>query len=82
MCSSKKTLRLNSEKSPIRNVHAFKTQPFMAVVTANGRVSMYHTGTGQRTRILTASVGHRIVAFHPQQNVLSFSDGNRQLATF
>lgn len=79
---TKKTLRLNSEKSPIRNVHAFKTQPFMAVVTANGRVSMYHTGTGQRTRILTASVGHRIVAFHPQQNVLSFSDGNRQLATF
>lgn len=80
--TSNQKLKVNREQSKIRNVHAFKTQPFISVVTANGLISMYHIGTGQRTRKLTSSVGYKVVAFHPSQNVFSFSDGNKRLETF
>ena len=75
-------LSINLEKSKIRNIHAFKTQPFLAVVTANGLASMYHTGTGQRTRLLRSSIGYKIVAFHPDRDVFSFSDGDKRIETF
>lgn len=79
--TSGQKLKINRERAKIKNIHAFKTQPFISVVTANGLVSMYHIGTGQRTRMLTSSVGCRVVAFHPTQNVFSFSDGNKRLET-
>lgn len=75
-------LKLNSENSKIRSVHAFKTQPFIAVVTNDGTVSMYHVGTGQRTRKLRSSVGFRILAYHPSDNVFTFSDGKNRIETF
>lgn len=80
--TSNQMLKINREQSKIKNVHAFKTQPFISVVTANGLISIYHIGTGQRTRKLTPSTGYRLVAFHPTQNVFSFSDGNKRLETF
>ena len=77
-----KNLKINRERAKIQNIHAFKAQPFIAVLTAGGTVSMYHVGNGSRTRILHSAVGYRLVAFHPDQNVFSFSDGNRRLQTF
>lgn len=79
--TTNRELQINSEQTRIRYVHAFKTQPFIAVLTENGRMSIYHVGTGQRTRKINSSVGYRIVAFHPDQNVFSFSDGKRRLET-
>lgn len=75
-------LNLNSESSAIMSIHAFKTQPFIAVVTNNGVVSIYHIGTGQRTRILTPNIRARIIAYHPSDNVFTFSDGLHRIETY
>ena len=75
-------LKLNSENSKIMSIHAFKTQPFIAVVTYNGLVSIYHIGTGQRTRKLTPNIMTRIIAYHPSDNVFTFSDGLHRIETY
>lgn len=61
-------MKVNSEKlCKIRGIYAFDKEPFIAVATSNGLVSMYHTGTGQRTRKLETHSNPRIIAWNDQK---------------
>ena len=51
----------------IRGIYAFDKEPFIAVATSNDLVSMYHTGTGQRTRKLETHSNPRIIAWNDQK---------------
>lgn len=73
---------LNSEMYNIKSVHAFQNQPFIAVVTTNGMMSVYHVEEGKRKRKLTPSRKYKMIAYHPVDNVVSFSDGRQHIETF
>lgn len=61
-------MKVNREKlCKIRGIYAFDKEPFIAVATSNGLVSMYHTGTGQRTRKLETHSNPRIIAWNDQK---------------
>ena len=74
-----KLLELVPGLSSIKALHAFKNQPFIAVACTNNIVSIYHTGTGQRTRKLDSIVAAEIVSPHPSETILARSDGKRKI---
>ena len=74
-----KLLKLVPDFSSIKALHAFKNQPFIAVACTNNIVSIYHTGTGQRTRKLDSIVAAEIVSPHPSETILARSDSKRKI---
>lgn len=72
-------LQLEPDYASINALHAFKSQPFIAVACNNNRVSIYHTGTGQRTRKLDNAIVAKIVSPHPSDTLLARSDGKRKI---
>ncbi len=74
-------LRIYNSGETIQAVQAFKSQPFIAVAASSGMVSIYHTGTGQRTRKLDNNYCHvHITACHPTKTILAHTDGRRRLS--
>ncbi len=57
----------------------FKDQPFMVVAACNGLISVYHTGTGQRTRKLDNNYKVRLTTSHLNKTIMAHSDGRNRL---
>jgi hypothetical protein len=71
-------LKVNSQPAKILGLYAFHKEPFIAVATNDNVISMYHNGTGQRTRILKSNAGCRIITGHAQKMAIASSgNGNR-----
>ena len=77
---SGKELKVNSEPGKILGIFQFKQEPFIAVATTNSVVSMYHIGTGQRTRILKPEAGCRIMTGYTKKMAVACA-GNRNQIT-
>ncbi len=60
-------------------VQTFKNHPFIAVVADTGLISIYHTGTGQRTRKLE-NKNVKSVAYHKDKTIFAHVDGNKRLS--
>lgn len=75
-------LSINSEKDAVTGIFCMKRQPFVALATSNQKVSIYHTGTGRRTRILTPSSGNKIIVGHPSKDAIACSSGNDTFEIF
>lgn len=63
----------------IIGVQEFKNQPFMVVAAHNGLISVYHTGTGQRTRKLDNNYKVRLTTSHLNKTIMAHSDGRNRL---
>lgn len=66
----------------IVSVQPFKNKPFVAVSTADGLLSIYHTGNGARVRKLEAErrgVCPTVTVVHPSLTVAARTDGRRYL---
>lgn len=74
------THNLNSDNTPVLGVTAMVNQPFVAVATANGIVSIYHTGDELRKRKLNPPFGNQIIVMHPIDDVIA-SGGGAQFGT-
>lgn len=60
-------------------IQEFKNKPFFAVATHDGRISVYHTGTGQRTRILDNNFKVRLTTRHIEKTIMAHSDRRNHL---
>lgn len=74
-------LTLCPDRSEILSIQAMKNEPFIAVSCLNGIISLYHVGTGQRTRKLPTKSSPRTVVVHPARNLIADTDGRRRLET-
>lgn len=63
----------------IIGVQEFKNQPFIVVAANNGLISVYHTGTGQRTRKLDNNYKVRLTTSHLNKTIMAHSDGHNRL---
>lgn len=77
---SGKELKVNSEPGKIQGIFQFRQEPFLAVATTNRIVSMYHIGTGQRTRILHPGAGCKIFAGYTKKMAVACA-GNKNRIT-
>lgn len=76
-------LKVNSEKfCKIQGIYAFDKEPFIAVVTSNSLVSMYHTGTGQRTRKLQTHSNPGIIAWNEQKMAVACGSSYNKIIVF
>ena len=71
---------VNSEHSNIIGINSFKNKPFIAVLTQNNKISIYHTGVDSRERILHVS-GRPIVAVNSSSTLMACS-GRKSFQTF
>lgn len=55
-------------------IQEFKNKPFMAVATYDGRISVYHTGTGKRIRILDNNFKVSLTTKHIEKTIMAHSD--------
>lgn len=75
-----KIAEINSQHAYIVGLYPLRKQPFIAIATQDNVISIYHTGTEQRLRILKDDIGNKLVAVHPDESVIACSDGHK-LAT-
>jgi len=75
-------LSINSENSAVTGIFCMKNQPFAALATNNQVVSIYHTGTGQRVRILKPTAGNKIIVGHPEKDAIACSGGKNKFEIF
>lgn len=73
---------LNREKETVIGVAAMKNKPFAAIATSDGKISIYHTGTGQRVRIFDSKIGNQIISMHPQFDVIAAGGRNGLFGTW
>ena len=74
-------MQVNNDNTVVLGIYGLKKQPFIAVATDDKLISIYHTGTGQRTRKIEAKAGNYIVVLHPGESVIACTDG-RNLETW
>lgn len=75
-----KMLTISHPGEIIQALEALNGHPFIAVAATNGVVSVYHSGTGQRTRILGEGYQHtKLTACHPTKTIFAHSDGRKKL---
>lgn len=73
-------LSISNPGEKIQAIQALNGQPFIVVAATNGVVSIYHTGTGQRTRILGDTYQKvKLTAAHPSKTIFAHSDGRKNL---
>lgn len=75
-------LKVNSQAAKILGLFSFKQEPFIAVATSDDVVSMYHTGTGQRTIILESKSGCRVITGHPQKMAIGCAGKGNKITVF
>lgn len=75
-------MSINSEPASVTGIYCMKTQPFVGLATNNQMLCFYHTGTGQRTRILKTTSGNKIIVGHPTKDVVACSGGRKKFETF
>lgn len=75
-------LKVNSQESKILGLYSFRQEPFIAVATNDNIVSMYHTGTGQRTRILESKSGCRVITGHPKKMAIGCAGRGNKITVF
>ncbi|MCD7717288.1 MAG: WD40 repeat domain-containing protein [Lachnospiraceae bacterium] len=75
-------MSLNSEEAAVTGIYCMKAQPFVGIATSNQKLCFYHTGTGQRTRILDTASGNKIIVGHRSKDVVACSGGGNQFETF
>lgn len=73
---------LNREKQPVCGALAMMNKPFVAVATSNNKLSIYHSGTAQRTKIFDTKFGNDIVALHPVYDVIACGGANGKFGTY
>ena len=71
---------VNSEHLRIIGINSFKHKPFIAVLTNNNTISIYHTGAEARIRILPV-FGRPIVAVNSSSTLMACS-GRKSFQTF
>lgn len=74
-------MKVNRQPARVSGIYPFKKQPFIAVATQDNVISIYHTGTGQRLRILETKAGNRMISVHPEEGVIACTNG-RQFETY
>lgn len=74
-------MTVNKDGAEIVSIQPFKQQPFIAVATSDGLISIYHTGDGLRKRKLDSHMPANKVIIHPTLTVIAHSDGRRYLET-
>ena len=67
-------MQVNNDNTVVLGIYGLKKQPFIAVATDDRLISIYHTGTGQRTRKIEAKAGNYIVVLHPEESVIACTD--------
>lgn len=75
-------LSINREDGAVTGIFCMKGQPFAALATSNQIVSIYHTGTGQRTRTLKPGAGNKMIVGHPAKDAIACSGGGSQFEIF
>lgn len=68
-------LEMHPDSGKYTFVQPFKNQPFIAVASTDRRISIYHTGTGQRTRKLDSNNNIDMVITHPDLTLLAHTNG-------
>lgn len=71
------TAQVNRQSTTISGIFPLKKQPFIAVATQDKIISIYHTGTEQRLRIIETVTGNHMVSVHPEESVIACSNGQR-----
>lgn len=73
-------IKIHQYGEKILAIQAFKSHPFIAVAASTGVISIYHTGTGQRTRKLESKYKNvTITAGHQGKTIFAHTDGRKQL---
>lgn len=75
-------LDINRENAAVTGLLFMKNEPFVAVATSNKKLSIYHTGTGQRLRILEPGSGNNIFVAHPSKDSIACSGGGSTFEIF
>lgn len=75
-------MSVNREECRVTGIFCMKGQPFVALATGNQVVSIYHTGTGQRTRILKPAAGNKMIVGHPSKDSIACSGGGSRFEIF
>lgn len=75
-------LDINRENAPVTGLLFMKNEPFVAVATSNRKLSIYHTGTGQRLRILEPVSGNDLLVAHPGKDAIACSGGGSSFEIF
>lgn len=75
-------LSINREEGAVTGIFCMKGQPFVALATSNQVVSIYHTGTGQRTRTLKPGAGNKMIVGHPSKDAIACSGGGSRFEIF
>jgi len=74
---SEAVARVNSQPTAVLGIFPLKKKPFIAIATQDNVISIYHTGTEQRLRIINSSAGNYMVSVHPEEGVIACSNGQR-----
>lgn len=66
----------------IVSIQALREKPFISILDTARRISVYHTGTGQRLRKLDTTHSISQIAFHPSKSYIACTDGKRNLTIY
>jgi len=69
--------QIDTDNQSVLGIYGLKKHPFLAAATQDGVISIYHTGTEKRTRIIRTKSRNYIVAIHPEESVIACTDGYR-----
>lgn len=72
---------IDTKGSVILGIQCLPNQPFIAVATDDGLISIYHTGTCQRTRKIETNAGNYMMVIHPECDVVTNSSGGKRFET-
>lgn len=73
---------INYGKSKIIGIRGFEGLPFIFVATQDNVISIYHTGTCQRTRILENTGGAKIMAVNSKDKIIACSNGKSTIKMY
>lgn len=60
-------------------IQTFRSHPFIAAAASTGLISIYHTGTGQRTRKIENRMQIKMTAGHPEKTIMAHTDGRHHI---
>lgn len=72
---------IDTKGQPVIGLQGLKGKPFIAVATNDGVISIYHTGTCQRSKIIDTGAGNYMMVVHPEYNVVANSGGRTSFET-